>query len=92
MPEWDIELFRSQARAGLQWWYILFLSELDTTEGLMGPYPSEEAAKLVMDAFLAVDQLAIDYLDTDSPYARYFAPWHHCQVVQLTPHELEIMT
>lgn len=91
-PEWDIELFRKQARAGLQGWYLHYLSELDTTEGLMGPFATEDAALSIQQLILKTD-LAINtsiMADSTLPVA-YFAPWHHIQVIPLTPHEFDCL-
>lgn len=92
-PDWDIELFRQQAQAGLQGWYIHFISEVDTTEGLLGPYGREDIAKKYMDLYVSIDELAVDsILDTDALPVSYFVRYARCQVVQLTPHEFECVS
>lgn len=93
MTTWDVELFRSQARQGLQGWYVHFLSEEDTTEGLLGPYGREDIAREVMALYLRVEELAGERLLTDGPLpVSFFVRFHHCQVVRLTPHEFACLT
>jgi hypothetical protein len=92
MTKWDIDLFREQAQAGLQGWYVHFLSEVDTTEGLMGPYGREDIAKEMMNLYLQVEELTCNQiLETDALPKSYFMRFHHCQVVQLTPHEFDCL-
>lgn len=92
-PEWNIELFREQAQAGLQGWYIHFLSEMDTTDGLLGPFGREDIATKMMDLYLSVEELAsTQLLDSGTLPVSYFVRFHHCQVVPLTPHEFECLT
>lgn len=93
MTKWDTELFRAQARAGLQGWYIHFLSEVDTTEGLQGPYGREDIAEEIMRAYLRVEEVALEHMLVSNVLpVSYFTKFHHCQVVQLTPHEFERLT
>lgn len=92
MPKWDIDLFKSQAAAGLQGWYVHFLSEMDTTEGVLGPYGREDIATDVLRVYLAAEELALgQLLDTDALPVSYFVRFHHANVVQLTPHEFECL-
>jgi hypothetical protein len=64
-PEWDIDLFRQQAQAGLQGWYVHFLAD-DATVGLLGPFGREDIAESIKDFYLRVEEVACDrILDTD---------------------------
>lgn len=92
-PEWDIELFQKQAQAGLQGWYIHFISEVDTTEGLLGPYGREDIAQKFMDLYVQIEELASGaMLDTDALPVSYFVRFARCQVIPLTPHEFDCLS
>lgn len=47
-------------------WYLLFNSEVGTLVAVMGPFKNAGAASTVMEAMLAVDELAVRALDLDS--------------------------
>src|SRR3954469_10934503 len=91
-PEWDIELFRQQAQAGMQGWYVHFLAD-DATVGLLGPFGREDIAESIKKFYVQIEEVACERIIDNGPLpVSYFVRFESCQVVPLTPHEFECLS
>jgi hypothetical protein len=90
--KFDIETFREQARAGMEGAYLMFQDEDNNVLGYLGPFHGgTDAARAHMRGITNAENLAVEAVDHDSPWAMYPYFWHHVSVVELTPHEIECL-
>lgn len=76
---------------GRRGWYLVFQSEYDTTEGILGPYLDRGQANSAMGELLRAEQYAVELVDDDHPLALYPYFYHHVKVLDLNEHELQVL-
>lgn len=72
-------------------WYLVFQSEYNTTEGIMGPYTEKAQGQAAMDAMLGAEATAVDLVDSTSPLTVYPYFYHHIKLLDLDESELRVL-